>query len=122
MGLTPLDGLVMGTRCGSIDPSIIDYISKERGLTIAEINEILNKKSGLLGMCGKNDFRDVTALAESGNENAINAIKIMENSITKYIANYYLELDGNVNALVFTAGCGENASSLRKDIMEKYLV
>ncbi len=119
MGLTPLDGLVMGTRCGSIDPSIIDYISKERGLTIAEINEILNKKSGLLGMCGKNDFRDVTALAESGNENAINAIKIMENSITKYIANYYLELDGNVNALVFTAGCGENASSLRKDIMEK---
>jgi len=119
MGLTPLDGLVMGTRCGSIDPSIIDYISKERGLSISEINEILNKKSGLLGMCGKNDFRDVTALAESGNENAINAIKIMENSITKYIANYYLELDGNVNALVFTAGCGENASSLRKDIMEK---
>lgn len=119
MGLTPLDGLVMGTRCGEIDPSIIDYISKERGLSISEINEILNKKSGLLGMCGKNDFRDVTALAESGDENAINAIKIMENSIAKYIANYYVELSGNVNALVFTAGCGENACNLRKDIIEK---
>ena len=119
MGLTPLDGLIMGTRSGSIDPSILEYISKCSKKSIEEINDILNTKSGLLGICGKNDFRDVEKLATSGDEKAILAIKMFENSIIKYIAQYYFELNGNVDALCFTAGIGENSAKLRKSIISK---
>lgn len=118
MGLTPLDGLIMGTRCGSIDPSIIEYICKEKGLSVSEINMILNKQSGLLGIAGKNDYRDLTKLANSGNERAKLALKMFKNSIIKYIANYYFELNGKIDALIFTAGIGENGIPLRKEIME----
>ncbi len=117
MGLTPLDGLVMGTRCGTIDSSIIEYICKERNLSIEEVNTILNKKSGLLGIAGKNDFRDLEQLANSGDERAKLAIKMLQNSITKFIAQYYVELEGNVDAIVFTAGIGENSISLRANIV-----
>lgn len=117
MGLTPLAGLVMGTRSGDIDPSIIEYICKERNLNIAEVTQALNKQSGLLGIAGKNDFRDLESLANNGNENAKLAIKMLKNSIIKYIAQYYFELDGKVDALVFTAGIGENAISLRESIV-----
>ena len=118
MGLTPLDGVVMGTRSGAIDPSIIEYICKERNLSVSEVIEILNKKSGLLGISGKNDFRDLNDLANSGDEKAKLAILMMEKSIVKYIAQYYVELNGKVDALVFTAGIGENSSSFRKDIID----
>lgn len=118
MGLTPLDGLIMGTRSGSIDPSIIEYISNERNLNVQEINPILNKNSGLIGIAGKNDFRDLTALAESGNRKAQLAILMMRKSIIKYIAQYYFELNGNVDAIVFTAGIGENRVELREKIIE----
>ena len=118
MGLTPLDGLIMGTRCGSIDPSIIEYICKEKGLSVSEINMILNKQSGLLGIAGKNDYRDLTKLANSENERAKLALKMFKNSIIKYIANYYFELNGKIDALIFTAGIGENGIPLRKEIME----
>ena len=117
MGLTPLAGVMMGTRSGDIDPSIIDYMCKEQHFTFEEISNALNKKSGLKGICGKNDFRDVTALAEQNDENALLAIKMFEKSIEKYIVEYYFELEGNVDAIVFTAGIGENMSFLREDII-----
>lgn len=117
MGLTPLDGLVMGTRSGAIDPSIIEFICKERNLSVQEVTNILNKESGLLGIAGQNDFRDLENLANSGDKNAAVAIKMLKNSIIKYIAQYYFELNGNVDALVFTAGIGENAIGLRADIV-----
>ncbi len=117
MGLTPLDGLVMGTRSGNIDSSIIEYICKERNMSVEEVTSELNKRSGLLGIAGKNDFRDVENLANSGNEKAQLAIKMLKNSIAKYIAQYYVELDGKVDAIVFTAGIGENAVSLRASIV-----
>jgi len=119
MGLTPLDGLMMGTRCGSVDPSIIEYICKETGQTVEEITQMLNKKSGLLGICGKNDFRDVEELAAQKDENAILALQMITNSIVKYIAQYYFELDATVDAIVFTAGAGENDIQLREMIIKK---
>lgn len=117
MGLTPLDGLVMGTRSGTIDSSIIEYICKERNLSVEEATSILNKQSGLLGIAGKNDFRDLEKLSNSGDEKAKLAIKMLRNSIVKFIAQYYVELNGQVDALVFTAGIGENAMTLRSDIV-----
>lgn len=117
MGLTPLDGLVMGTRCGTIDSSIIEYICKERNMSVEDINTVLNKKSGLLGIAGKNDFRDLEELANNGDEKAQLAIKMLQNSIIKFIAQYYVELDGMVDAIVFTAGIGENGISLRANIV-----
>ena len=117
MGLTPLDGLVMGTRCGTIDSSIIEYICKERNRSVEDVNTVLNKKSGLLGIAGKNDFRDLEELANNGDEKAKLAIKMLQNSITKFIAQYYVELNGMVDAIVFTAGIGENGISLRANIV-----
>ena len=117
MGLNPLDGLVMGTRCGTIDSSIIEYICKERSLSVEEVSAILNKQSGLLGISGKNDFRDLENLASTGDEKAKLAIKMLKNSIIRYIGQYYIELNGDVDAIVFTAGIGENAVSLRADII-----
>lgn len=117
MGLTPLDGLIMGTRSGSIDPSIINYISKERNMSVEEVTQVLNKHSGLIAIGGKNDFRDLQALSESGDANAKLAIEILKNSIVKYIAQYYFELEGNVDALIFTAGMGENGILIREKVV-----
>ena len=118
MGLTPLDGLIMGTRSGTIDSSIIEYMCKEKNLSVEQITSILNKNSGLLGIAGKNDFRDLEALANNGDKKAQLAIQMMKNSIIKYIAQYYFELNGNLDAIVFTAGIGENAISLREDLVK----
>ena len=117
MGLTPLDGLIMGTRSGAIDPSILEYMMKEENLSIDEINTILNKQSGLKGICGKNDFRDIQALAENGDERGKLAIEMFKDSVVKYIAEYYFNLNGNVDAIVFTAGIGENVSLIREKIV-----
>ena len=117
MGLTPLDGLIMGTRSGNIDPSIIEYICKMENKTVAEVTNELNKKSGLLGISGKNDFRDVDALANAGNKKAILARNMFKKSIVNYISQYYFELQGKVDAIVFTAGVGENAQNLREEII-----
>lgn len=117
MGLTPLAGLVMGTRSGSIDPSIIGHICKIRGITVDEAIDVLNTQSGLYGLCGKSDWRDVCELAENGDADAQLAVKLIENSIRNYIGQYYFELDGHVDAIVFTAGIGENSWSLRSDII-----
>ena len=118
MGLTPLDGLVMGTRCGQIDPSILEYVCHERGLTIEEVTEALNHASGLKGIGGESDFRDLTAKAESGDENAQLALEMFKDSIIKFIAQYYFELNGDVDAIIFTAGVGENSFELREEIVE----
>lgn len=117
MGLTPLDGLVMGTRSGNIDSSIIEYICKEKNLTVEEVTLLLNNQSGLLGISGKNDFRDLTSLAENGDENAKLAIEMLKDSIIKFIAQYYFELNGKVDAIIFTAGVLENNVKLRGDIV-----
>lgn len=122
MGLTPLDGLVMGTRSGVIDPSILEYICKERNLTIEEATRMLNKQSGVKGICGKNDFRDIQALADKGDEKAILAINLFKDSVVKYIAQYYFELNGKVDALVFTAGIGENDSLMRERIINSIAI
>lgn len=117
MGLTPLDGLIMGTRSGSIDPSIINYICKERNLSVEEVNQILNKESGLIAIGGKNDFRDLIALSNAGDKNASLAIEMLKNSVVKYIAQYYFELEGNVDSIVFTAGMGENGILMREKVV-----
>ena len=119
MGLTPLDGLMMGTRSGSIDPSILEYVCKESKEDISEITTALNKKSGLLGVAGYSDSRDVENAAAEGEEKAILALRMYNDRIVKYIAEYYLKLGGKVDAIVFTAGVGENGIDVRADIIDK---
>ena len=122
MGLTPLDGLMMGTRSGAIDPSILKYVMQESGKTIDEVTDDLNKQSGFLGIAGYSDCRDVEHLASEGNENAILALNMYANRIAKYIADYYLELEGKLDAIVFTAGVLENGSAMRKMVMDRLKV
>lgn len=112
MGLTPLEGLVMGTRCGDIDPAIHFFLSKNLGLEIDAIEDLLNRQSGLLGISGVNDMREIDRLAEEGNDGAELAIGITAHRIKKYIGAYYAEL-GRVDAVVFTGGIGENAAEIR---------
>ena len=119
MGLTPLDGLMMGTRSGAIDPSIIEYVCNESGMSVSEVTNELNKKSGLLGVAGYSDSRDVENAAAEGNENAILALDMYNNRVAKYIADYYIELEGKVDAIVFTAGVGENGIDARSNIIKK---
>ena len=119
MGITPLDGLMMGTRSGAIDPSILEYVCKESGEDIAEITNALNKKSGLLGVCGFSDNRDVEKAAASGDERAVLALNMYHDRIAKYIADYYIELNGKVDAIVFTAGIGENGIESREEIINR---
>lgn len=117
MGISPLDGLMMGTRSGAIDPSIIEYVAKESGEDIEQITNDLNKKSGLLGISGFSDCRDVEDAAAKGEENAILALDMYNDRIAKYIAEYYIKLDGKVDSIVFTAGVGENGIEARKAIL-----
>lgn len=119
MGITPLDGLMMGTRSGSIDPSILEYVCKESGKTISDVTNELNKKSGLLGISGFSDSRDVENAAKTGDERAILALNMYNNRVAKYIADYYIELEGKVDAIIFTAGVGENGSEARSEIIKK---
>ena len=119
MGLTPLDGLMMGTRSGSIDPSILEYVCKEADMSIGDVTNELNKKSGLLGISGFSDSRDVEDAMKKGDERAILANTMYNDRVAKYIAEYYLELEGKVDAIVFTAGVGENGIAARKDIIAR---
>jgi acetate kinase len=113
MGFTPLEGLVMGTRCGDIDPSITTYISEKEQLSAEEMNEVMNKKSGVLGISGiSSDFRDIEAAAEEGNERAQLALKVFAHKVRAYIGAFIAEMNG-LDALVFTAGVGENDISMR---------
>ena len=119
MGITPLDGLMMGTRSGAIDPSILEYVCKESNKDVAEITNELNKKSGFLGVCGQADCRDVEDLMASGDENAKLAYEMYTDRVAKYIAEYYIKLDGKVDGIVFTAGVGENGPMFRSLVLRK---
>ena len=116
MGFTPQEGVPMGTRSGSIDPTVIPYIMRAKNLTIDEVEDVLNRNSGLLGVSGiSNDNRNVAKAASEGNYRAQLAIKILTNSIKKIVGSYVAELNG-IDALVFTAGIGENDNSLRSAV------
>lgn len=113
MGFTPLEGLVMGTRCGDIDPAIVTYIREKENLPQGEANKILNNKSGILGISGiSSDFRDIEDAVAEGNERAILAQKVFAHKVRFYIGAYFAELNG-ADALVFTAGVGENDIGIR---------
>lgn len=116
MGLTPLEGLIMGTRCGSIDPAIVPFVMEKKGLTSEQMDTLMNKQSGLLGLCGFTDMRDVHAEVEKGNERAALALHMLTRSIKKILGSYYFLLDGKVDALVFTAGIGENDDIVRAGV------
>ncbi|MBQ7618469.1 MAG: acetate kinase [Desulfovibrio sp.] len=117
MGLTPLEGLVMGTRCGSIDPAIVPYLMQQKGMSTEEVDTLMNKKSGLLGLCGKTDLRDIHKLADEGDENAILASRMLVRSIKKMLGAFFFLLEGKVDALIFSAGIGENDSLIRAEVM-----
>jgi acetate kinase len=113
MGLTPLAGLVMGTRSGDIDPGLILHLLREGKMSVDEVDDLLNKRSGLVGLCGKSDMRDIEALAERGDEAAILALEIYTQRIKHYVGAYLAQLNG-AEAIVFTAGIGENSPRIRE--------
>ena len=116
MGLTPLEGLIMGTRSGDIDPAIMEFIAKKENLDLAGVMNVLNKKSGLQGMSGvSSDMRDLRAAAAEGNEDAKNAIEVLCYGIAKYVGGYVAAMNG-VDAIVFTAGIGENVGMIREKV------
>jgi acetate kinase len=118
MGFTPLAGVVMGTRCGDIDPAIVNYIAEKEGINGKEVDTIMNKKSGVLGLSGKSsDFRDLWDARGEGNERAGMALDCFHYSVAKNIGSYLMAL-GGADAIVFTAGLGENSTPSRAAIGE----
>ena len=119
MGLTPLEGLIMGTRSGDLDPAIIEYLCNHENLTVSEMLNILNKKSGVLGMSGgiSSDFRDIKAAMDDGNEVAKQTLEAYAYRVAKYVGSYVAAMNG-VDAITFTAGVGENAAWLRPMICQ----
>ncbi len=120
MGLTPLEGLIMGTRSGDLDPAILEFISKKEDLSFDQMLTILNKKSGVLGLSGiSSDFRDLGSAAGDGNEQAVTTLETYSYRVAKYIGSYITAMNG-VDAIVFTAGVGENNASTRSDVCEYF--
>ncbi|MEE1229007.1 MAG: acetate kinase [Lachnospiraceae bacterium] len=118
MGLTPLEGLIMGTRCGDIDPTCIEYIANKEHMDLEQVMEVVNKKSGVLGISGvSSDFRDIEQAAKEGNKRAQLALDTYKHTLLKFIGSYVAVL-GGVDTIVFTAGLGENDPSIRKSICE----
>ncbi|MCK8816936.1 acetate kinase [Natroniella sulfidigena] len=118
MGLTPLEGLMMGTRCGDLDPAAISFIMEEEDLSPAEIDNLMNQESGLLGLSGvSSDMRDIEEAAEAGNERARLALDVFSYRVKKYIGSYVATMNG-VDAVVFTAGVGENGIEMRESICQ----
>ena len=117
MGLTPLEGLVMGTRSGDIDPAVVEFMANSKNMTATEVLNVLNKKSGFLGIAGESDFREITRMAGEGNERAQLALEMFGYRIRKYIGSYYLAL-GGVDCIVFTGGIGENSFIGRAEVMK----
>src|SRR5690606_10382106 len=107
MGLTPLQGLVMGTRSGDIDPAISLHLSRTAGMGLDDVDDLLNRQSGMLGMCGYSDMRDVEQAAADGNADAQLALEVYCRRIRGYVGQYYAQL-GTLDGIVFTAGVGEN--------------
>ncbi|MDU5505069.1 MAG: acetate kinase [Anaerococcus vaginalis] len=120
MGLTPLEGLVMGTRSGDLDPTVVTYLMNEYGYDTKKMDNILNKESGVLGVSGvSSDFRDLENAANEGNERADIALKMFANRAKRYVAGYMAEI-GRTDAIVFTGGIGENSATMRADIMKGF--
>jgi acetate kinase len=121
MGLTPLEGLIMGTRSGDLDPAIVEYLCNHENMSVSEMLNILNKKSGVLGMSGgiSSDFRDLNDAMNNGNEVAKQTLEAYSYRVAKYIGSYVAAMNG-VDAITFTAGVGENATWLRP-MVAKYL-
>jgi acetate kinase len=117
LGMTPLEGLVMGTRCGDIDPSIPFYLMRQTGMKPDDVENLLNRESGLKGICGVSDMREILERAAKGNERAELAIKMFCYRIKKYIGAYHAVL-GRLDAVVFTGGIGENAAAVRQRVCE----
>jgi acetate kinase len=118
LGFTPLDGLMMGTRCGSIDPAIVTYMINKLDMTADEAESLMNRKSGLLGISGiSNDLRDVRAAADEGNERALLAYEMYSNTVKRFIGQYVFEM-GGVDAIVFAGGVGENDARMRQMILD----
>lgn len=119
MGLTPLGGIMMGTRCGDIDPTVVFYMMKKLDLTPDQMDAILNKQSGMLGISGlSSDARDIEAAVHEGNERAILTVNLYANRVTNVVGGYYMQL-GHVDAMVFTAGLGENDAEIRERILRE---
>jgi len=117
MGLTPLEGLVMGTRCGDLDAGVVAYMQRELGYSVDEVDRLLNKQSGLLGLSGvSSDMREVKDAARAGNDDAILARKVYVERVRKYLGSYVVKLGGKVDAIAFTAGVGEHDADLRADV------
>lgn len=112
MGLTPLEGLVMGTRSGDIDPAVLLHLARVAGMSIDELDDLLNRRSGMLGLAGHTDMRDVHAAVDAGDENARTALDVYYHRLKGYVGSYYAHL-GRVDAIVFTAGIGENDHLVR---------
>lgn len=120
MGFTPLEGMIMGTRCGNIDPNVVTYIMKKEGLSPDEMTNVMNKKSGFLGLSGiSSDARDLDAAANEGNERAKLVFKKLSYDIIKIVGSYIAAMDG-VDAIFFTAGIGENNARLRRRVCENF--
>ena len=121
MGMTPMEGLVMGTRCGDIDPTIVEFLAHKLDITLEDVMTILNKKSGVYGLSGgiSSDFRDLDKATNEGNEKAALAVKVFSYRTAKYIGAYVAAMDG-VDAIVFTAGLGENDAVVRQQIVDHF--
>lgn len=120
MGLTPLGGVIMGTRCGDIDPTVVEYIAEKDGISLKEAMAVVNKKSGVLGISGvSSDFRDLEAAAEEGNARADLALKAFIHTVVKTVGSYVAVMNG-VDVIVFTAGIGENDISIRAAILDHF--
>jgi acetate kinase len=117
MGVTPLEGLMMGTRSGDLDPTVVEYIMDQTGMDVHQLLNALNKKSGLKGVCGRNDMREVEAAAEAGDERAALALEMFAYRIQKYVGAYMAAVPG-LQALVFTGGIGENSPVMRKMVCD----
>jgi acetate kinase len=113
MGLTPLAGLVMGTRCGDIDPALPVFLADHLGMSLREIDDLLNRKSGMKGLCGMNDMREILAKRDGGDLEADRAVQVYTYRVKKYIGAFIAVL-GRLDALVFTAGVGENSPEIRE--------
>ncbi|WP_195217560.1 acetate/propionate family kinase [Anaerococcus vaginalis] len=120
MGLTPLEGLVMGTRSGDLDPTVVTFLMNEYGYDTKKMDNVLNKESGVLGVSGvSSDFRDLENAANDGNKRADIALKMFANRAKRYVAGYMAEI-GKTDAIVFTGGIGENSATMRSDIMKGF--
>ncbi len=119
MGFTPLEGLVMGTRCGDLDPSIPLYMMRELGYSAEQVDHLLNKESGLLGLAGQNDMRELMQMAYAGDENAGLALKIFIYRLIK-VAGSYMAIMDDLDAIVFTGGIGEHADKIRYRVVNDF--